>query len=278
MLTPQVLDTTRGRIVTLLQEKPLTVEDIAKAVGLTPNAVRAQLTSMERDRLVRRAGRRAGAPRPSHLFELTAEVEHLLSRAYIPLLTQLVQTFAANLPPDQLEGLLRETGTALGKALVAGRPPSGSLRSRATLASRILNEQLGARTRVVKNGQFVIQGANCPLSALTGKHAGVCLAMESLVSEIVGERVHECCERAGRPNCCFEIEERAYRSGSAGSGRTRPTASQCTGANYRFAVRILSRDPGAMRLVESRFQLLILATVVSNSCAIAKSVSPCFTR
>ena len=135
MLTPQVLDTTRGRIVTLLQEKPLTVEDMATAVGLTPNAVRAQLTSMERDGLVRRAGRRAGATRPSHIFELTAEVEHLLSRAYIPLLSQLVETFAARLPADQLKALLRATGRALGKALVAGRPPSGSHPCRPRAAS-----------------------------------------------------------------------------------------------------------------------------------------------
>jgi predicted ArsR family transcriptional regulator len=205
MLTKQLLDTTRGRIVTLLQTKPLTVEEIANQLGLTANAVRSQLTSMERDGLVRRSGRRPGTTRPSHVFELTSEVEQLLSRAYIPLLSQLVQTFAASLPANQVEGLLRETGKALGAGLLGGRPPSGTLRSRVSLASRFLNEQLGALTHVEKNGRFVIRGDGCPLSALTGKHAGVCLAMESLVSEVVGEPVHECCVREGRPRCCFQI-------------------------------------------------------------------------
>jgi predicted ArsR family transcriptional regulator len=191
--------------VTLLQAKPLTVEDIAVQLGLTANAVRAQLTSMERDGLVHRSGRRPGTTRPSQIFELTPEVEQLLSRAYIPLLSQLVQTFAASLPADQVEALLRETGRALGAGLLAGRPPSGTLRSRVSLASRFLNDELGALTQVEKNGRFVIRGAGCPLSALTGKHAGVCLAMESLVSEVVGEPVHECCARDGRPRCCFEI-------------------------------------------------------------------------
>lgn len=73
------------------------------------------------------------------------------------------------------------------------------------LASRLLNEQLGALTRVEQNGALVIRGAGCPLSALTGKHPGVCLAMESLVGEIVGAPTHECCVRDGRPRCCFEI-------------------------------------------------------------------------
>ena len=67
------------------------------------------------------------------------------------------------------------------------------------LASQVLNEQLGALTRVEKNGHFVIRGAGCPLSAITGKHPGVCLAMESLVSEIVGAPVHECRIRDASP-------------------------------------------------------------------------------
>lgn len=205
MLTKQLLDTTRGRIVTLLQAKPLTTDQLAAELGLTPNAIRAQLTAMERDGLVHRSGRRPGATRPSHIFELTPAVEHLLSRAYIPLLTQLVQTFAENLPGDQLESLLRQTGKALGRQLFAGRVPAGPIAARAALASQVLNEQLGAITHVERNGSFVIRGEGCPLSALTGKHEGVCLAMESLVSEIVGAPTHQCCVRDERPRCCFEI-------------------------------------------------------------------------
>jgi hypothetical protein len=58
-------------------------------------------------------------------------------------------------------------------------------------------------THVEKNGGFVIRGVSCPLSALTGKHPGVCLAMESLV--VVGAPTHQCCVRDGRPRCGFEI-------------------------------------------------------------------------
>jgi len=210
MLTKQLLDTTRGRIVTLLQAKPLTAEELAAQLRLTANAVRSQLTAMERDGLVRRTGRRPGTTRPSHVFEVTSEVEYLLSRAYIPLLSQLVQTFANSLPTEQVEALLRDTGRALGEELSAGRRLSGTLRSRVTLASQLLNDQLGALTHVEKNGAFVIRGVGCPLSALTGKHPGVCLAMESLVSEVVGAPTRECCVREGRPRCCFKI----------GNGRT----------------------------------------------------------
>jgi DeoR family suf operon transcriptional repressor len=205
MLRKQLLDTSRGRIVTLLQRGPLTVDDVAAKVTLTPNAVRAQITAMERDGVVQRVGRRAGTTRPSHLFELTPEVEQLLSQAYIPLLTHLVGVFAGGLPPDQVDALLWQAGKSLADELAPGKSSSGNLRARVSLASELLNQQLGAVTRVEENGGYVIRGAGCPLSALTGKHPAVCLAIESFVENVVGASVRECCDRAGRPSCCFEI-------------------------------------------------------------------------
>ena len=211
MFRQQLLDTGRGRIVSLLQRGPLTVDDIASKLELSASGVRAQITAMERDGVVRRRGSRAGATRPSRVFELTPEVEQLLSQAYIPLLTQLVDVFAHTLPDRHVDKLMRQVGERLARELSGGRP-SGSLRSRVVAASQLLNEQLGAVTRVEENGRYVIRGEGCPLSALTGKHPSVCRAMESLVKELVGVSVHECCERALRPRCCFEIKRTAAAS------------------------------------------------------------------
>lgn len=208
MLRQQLLDTSRGRIVTLLRTALLTADDIATRLGLTRSAVRVQITAMERDGVVRRAGKRPGATRPSHVYELTPEVEQLLSKAYIPLLTHLVGVFAEALPAQQVETLLRRTGKGLASDLFRGNRMSGGLKSRVAAASELMNEHLGALTQVEGNGGIVIRGAGCPLAALTGKHRGVCLAMESLVTEIVGVPVRECCDREGRPRCCFEVESR----------------------------------------------------------------------
>ena len=208
MLRQQLLDTARGHIVSLLQRRPLTVDEIASKLELTASGVRAQITAMERDGVVRRVGQRRGTTRPSRIFELTPEVEQLLSRAYIPLLAQLVDVFASGLPARQVDALLREAGKKLARELSPGRP-SGTLRSRVLGASDLLNQQLGAVTHVEQNGGYIIRGESCPLSALTGKHPAVCRAMESLVNEIVGGSVHECCERAQRPQCCFEIKSKS---------------------------------------------------------------------
>jgi DeoR family transcriptional regulator, suf operon transcriptional repressor len=221
MLKKQLLDSSRGRIVSLLRGAGgLTADDIASRVGLTRSAVRAQITGMERDGVVRRAGQRAGATRPSHVFELTREVEQLLSSAYVPLLTHLIDTFADGLSANQVESMLRQAGTRLAEEMLQGKRPAGNLGSRVAMVSEMMNEQLGALTHVEGNGKYIIRGSGCPLAALTGKHPGVCLAMESLVAEVLRVPVRECCDRSERPTCCFEIGSR---------GEKRPTTTTRSG-------------------------------------------------
>ena len=72
----RLLTSTRGQIILLLREKPRTVLELAEAVGLTDNAVRAHLATLERDGLVhQRGGARAGFRKPHFSYELTTEAD-----------------------------------------------------------------------------------------------------------------------------------------------------------------------------------------------------------
>ena len=132
ILRKQLLDSSRGRIVTLLCGGGLTADDIATELNLTRSAIRAQITGLERDGVVRRAGQRPGTTRPSHVFELTLEMEQLLSNAYIPLLRQVLDVLADGLPAIQLETMLRQVGKKLADQLSSGkrRPVTSDLGSR----------------------------------------------------------------------------------------------------------------------------------------------------
>jgi predicted ArsR family transcriptional regulator len=209
MFKKQLLDSTRGRIVNVLRGGPSTADNLAATLGITRSAVRAQLTAMERDGLIHLSGRRPGATRPAHVYALTPETEQLLSRAYLPVLTELVDVATELLTPSQMESMLRLVGQRIGNQLTGERKPSGGLDTRVALVSQLLNDQLGALTRVEKNGSIVIRGRGCPLAALTGKHPGVCLAMESLIAELIGGEVvvREHCDRSDRPQCGFEIRD-----------------------------------------------------------------------
>jgi DeoR family transcriptional regulator, suf operon transcriptional repressor len=199
------LESTRGRVIGVIRRGKVTVDEIASELRLTGNAVRAQLATLQRDGLVRAAGVRPGATRPSQTYELTPELEHLLSRAYLPLLTHLVRLFAANEPPAKFDAVMRQAGQNLARE-IATPFPTGPLNARVGMACQMLNRDLGASTKAEKsNGSFVIRGSGCPLAALTGKHRGVCLSIESLLAELLQTPVRQCCERAEKPRCCFEV-------------------------------------------------------------------------
>jgi predicted ArsR family transcriptional regulator len=204
----------RGRIVAILQRGGLTADEMAANLGLTTAAVRAHLTAMGRDGIVRRAGQRSGTTRPSQVFELTPEVEQLLSGAYFPLLIELVRQCAARVKTKQFQELMRSTGRGLAATL----PRTASdlpIAARVSAVSALMNDQFGSTMKVEKaNGHYTLKGHGCPLAALTGNHPAVCLAIESLIAALLDAEVRECCDRAQRPQCCFLVA-------SADSARSR---------------------------------------------------------
>jgi predicted ArsR family transcriptional regulator len=201
----RLADSPRDRIATLLRREGMTAGELSSKLRVTTNAVREQLVVMERDGVIHRTGLRRGITRPAHVYGLTAAAEQLLSQAYVPFLTQLVNVVTDAIPARQVEAVMRQTGKALA-ALVSPPKRPRSLRSRVAFASHLINAHLGAVTRVEENGAFVIRGAGCPLGALTSTHPAVCLALESLLSGLIGARVRESCDRSGRPRCRFHVD------------------------------------------------------------------------
>jgi predicted ArsR family transcriptional regulator len=201
--TRRFFESTRGRIVQLLRRTSQTVDGLAEALDLTDNAVRAQLTGLERDGLVRAQGLRRGAGKPSVLYELTPEVESALSRAYRPVLAALLQSLAAKLTERQFVELMVETGRRVAQELP---PPQGDGGARAAGVSAMLNELGGLSEAVPSQAGWEIRSDGCPLSAIVPGHPAVCKAVEALVSQMVGAPAREHCDRSGdRPRCRFEI-------------------------------------------------------------------------
>jgi predicted ArsR family transcriptional regulator len=195
---------TRGRLIALLRRSPHTVEELATALGVTDNAVRAQLVTLERDGMVRQHGLRRGSGKPSFSYALRSDFEPLLSKAYIPMLVRLLRGMGERLPASQMTDLLNEVGQAW-----AGELPrlSGDLRSRVVAASNLLND-LGGVTEIEQDHRcLVIRGYSCPLALAVRENRGVCVAVQALLSRYLGENVVEHCDREGeRVQCRFEVQ------------------------------------------------------------------------
>ncbi len=204
-LGERLLASTRGKILVLLRAENRTVNELAAALNLTDNAVRAHLVKLERDGLVQQRGMRRGTRKPHVTYALSAEAESIFPKAYGLLLNHLVTVISKRLPSRALRATMRNVGRALAEGhleLLKGR----SRRDRIKAAIDALNELGGSAKFEENEGKQFIYGRNgCPLAAVTASHPEACLIVQSLVSKVVGVRTKKCCEYGETPRCCFEL-------------------------------------------------------------------------
>jgi predicted ArsR family transcriptional regulator len=204
-LGDRFFESTRGRIVALLRGVTSTVDELAKRLELTDNAVRAHLATLERDGLVQQHGVRRGLRKPHYQYSLTPEAEQLFPKAYDAVLNQLISVLKAHIEPEVLEECLREVGRSMGIANTPGAPAK-DLDARVQVAVKAL-ESIGGAPEVERvDGKLVIRSGSCPFAGVVTHHPEVCGLAEALVAQIVAVGVEERCDRSGpSPKCCFEV-------------------------------------------------------------------------
>lgn len=204
----QIGGATRGRLITLIRRGVSTVEELAADLGVTDNAVRAQLQTLENAGVIRAAGTRqgSGAGKPATLYEIAPDAEASLSAAYPPVLAALLESLAHRLPPGDVDDILRDTGRRLAQAGPGGRR---SLETRVRAAAAMLTS-LGAEIDVERTANgFVLRGYACPLAAVVRAEPRACHVVEELVSALVHAPVRECCDRTATARCRFEVFARS---------------------------------------------------------------------
>lgn len=204
----QVGGSTRGRLIALLRRGMSTVEELAGALDVTDNAVRAQLQTLTDAGIVQTTGTRqgSGAGKPATTYRIAPSAEPALSAAYAPVLVALLESLGDRLTPTVLDEVFRD----VGKRLAASEQDAGrSVEARVRSAAALLTA-LGAEIDVERTREgFRLQGYACPLSAAVRAQPTTCHAVEELVATIVGVPVRECCDRTGSARCRFDVLSRS---------------------------------------------------------------------
>jgi len=201
----RLFKSTRGKILELLRTRECTVNDLAEALHLTDNAVRAHLASLERDRLVTQAGMRPGVRKPHTTYVLGPEAEHLFPKAYGRLVSLLMSIFSRQVKRRNLRAGMRAAGRSVAHEHL--RALHGKTREqRIDAALGILKELGGAASFCEEDGKHFIYGNGCPIAAATTNHPEACLLAESLLTEIIGSPVKEHCIRGPTPSCRFQVK------------------------------------------------------------------------
>jgi predicted ArsR family transcriptional regulator len=200
----RLMKSTRGKILDLLRPKDQTVNELAAALRLTDNAVRAHLSSLERDGLIRQSGTQPGFRKPHVTYALTPDAEQIFPKSYGVLLDLILMVISRQLSPRELSAAMREVGKRVAdKHLLEVKGKSRS--QRIEMALQILKDLGGSATFEKSDGKHFICGNGCPLAAATSRHPEACLIAESLLSQIIGVPVKEHCVHGSAPSCRFEI-------------------------------------------------------------------------
>lgn len=197
---------TQARLLGLLRRSRQTITSLAKALGLTDNAVRLHIAALRRDGIVADVGtQRDTGGKPARLYGLTREGEELFPKAYALVLGKLVEEIVRTQGRQRATELLR----AVGAQAAAGARTATNPQQRLEAAADLFRD-LGADVLVDRTAEgWRLQAYGCPLSAVTAGHPEMCELGKAMVEEVVGAPVTECCERGEHPRCGFAIAGRA---------------------------------------------------------------------
>jgi predicted ArsR family transcriptional regulator len=195
--------TTRWKILVMLCREHLTVDELAVRLGVTDNAVRAQLQRLERDGFVAKTGFRPGVRRPHVEYHLTLDARTLFPTAYEPVLSALVDVLAERNAQASRQ-LLLKTGRRLLRERI-GNLRGRTAQQRLTEAVLKLNGSSNGIEIINKPAQTIVRTCSCPLASVVAVQPMLCSVFATLLTELLDTNVSESCEKGESARCCFHV-------------------------------------------------------------------------
>jgi predicted ArsR family transcriptional regulator len=183
------------------------VNEMARAMDVTPTAIRQRLTRLSGQDLITREAKRNGRGRPRHLYQLTDKGIRLTGSNFTDLALVLWREMTAIEDAQLRQELLPRVAKALASQYagqVAGSTTTDRMKS--------LGDLLGKRRipTSVENGSQkpTLTTHACPYPNLSERDESVCQMEQMLFSELLGERVSlTSCRLDGACECRFQAEE-----------------------------------------------------------------------
>ncbi len=194
--------TTRGQVLTLLRRGKQSVDDLALALGVSDNAIRSHLHSLERDGLVTHEGVRRGIGKPAWLYRLSPEADRIFPKPYATALETLLQILSERLPSEDIDALLTEVGQRM-----AGSTPrlSGPTEARMPAVIDTISEIGGLAELDAGHDCVLIRGYDCPLAKAVQRYPDTCRVVQSLLEAMLEQPVVQQCDHGDLPRCRFMV-------------------------------------------------------------------------
>jgi predicted ArsR family transcriptional regulator len=202
-LAIQLQPTRRKILLALKKSGGLTAAELGELLGMTSMGIRRHLTTLERDGLVDFDSQQRGMGRPSHVYQLTAQAEHLFPKNYHILANELL----GYLDEEQLDRLFEERNqrrVRLGQARLAGL----DLPEKVAELTQMLDENgYLAEWEQVDEDTFLIHEYNCAVHRVAYRYRQACVMelafLQAMLPEALVQR--EQYIMSGHSSCTYRI-------------------------------------------------------------------------
>lgn len=185
----------------------LTVDELAKRLEITRNAIRQHLSALENDGLVSQGVSRPSGGRPEQLYVLTDSGKELFPRHY----SWFAQLMVESIKQESGAGGLRERMDVMGTEVAQQlRQQYSGLENQQQKVEKLseVMEQLGYNTKNVKviDGMPMIEADNCIFHNLAIKNPEICQFDLALMSTFTDSKIdHQECMASGGNVCRFKF-------------------------------------------------------------------------
>lgn len=198
----------RGALLLLKQHPDSSLEEVARALGITKVAALGHLQKLESDGVVERSYEAGHVGRPRVRFRITDQGARFFPHAYSEMSLSALEFIERKLGrPAVAELLAQRAGEVADRNW--SRLRDGSLGARVTELARVRTEEgymaeVGARRRT----SVELREHNCPILALAGRFPEACETERRMFASLLKAEV-EVSHRvvAGDPVCRFLIRE-----------------------------------------------------------------------
>jgi len=219
----------------LRSEGSLSVDELARAIEVTPTAIRQRLMRLMAQQLIDREAIRIGRGRPKHLYRLTDKGLRLTGSNFTDLALALWRQIRSIEDVRVREDMIERIARALAEQYadqVEGDTAAERMRS---LGKLLAQRRIPVSVEDLARGTVMTQHA-CPYPKLAEQDPGVCRMEKLLFSELVGHNVELTrCRLEGAADCQFQADGPAHATASTAAKQKNGEAGGNGAAGGRIA-------------------------------------------
>lgn len=197
-------------LVALRKEQPLTATALGARFGLTPNALRRHLKTLQDAGLVRFISVARGVGGPGYEYSLTEQGEQLFPRAYANPLADALDIVRAEQGSEGVVGIFRRRWEAIAEANAPALADLSFSERASALAAMLTANGYMAVSESSSPTEARIREHNCAVREIAQRFPEVCHAEAAFIEDILGALVERQSHMMhGCSACEYTAKERA---------------------------------------------------------------------